>query len=175
MHYFPGNYKGHTYTKNYLFIWNSNLTEHLSFVWPTYALHPTTSFGFKPLRRPDCEGLLGQQGCRGAALPQGTAGLRSHSQLEVILGKSGLWLSKDRSSGSLWMPAASQDQALVFWKKKIKSNKERTVSPSELHKCTHLAHSSNWASRFVLLKRKLASLALKQPWSGEINTEDAKS
>lgn len=60
-------------------------------------------------------------------------------------------------------------------RKKIKSNKECTVSQSELHKCTHLAHRSNWASRFVLLKRKLASLALKQPHSWEINTEDAKS
>ena len=64
---------------------------------------------------------------------------------------------------------------LLFKKRKIRSNKERTVSQWERHKCTHLAHSANGASRFVLFKRKLASLASKQPQSGEINTENAKS
>lgn len=52
--------------------------------------------------------------------------------------------------------------------KKENQIKQRVHCQSELHKCTHLAHSSNWASRFVLLKRKLASLASNSPKVGKL-------
>lgn len=144
-------------------------------------LHPSDS---KFLQGPDSESLLGQ--LRGELpTPEEQPSLWAQQAFglsprqEIILDKTScpnVFFGFPRM-GSL---ASSECQLslrikLSFKKKKIKSNKECTVRQSELHKCAHLAHSSNWASRFVLLKRKLASLALKQPHSWEINTEDAKS
>lgn len=52
--------------------------------------------------------------------------------------------------------------------KKKNQIKQREHCQSELYKCSHLAPSSNWASRFALLKRKLASLDSNSPKVGEL-------